>query len=199
MLVGYARTSTLEQEAGLEAQIRALTALGCERVYKEQVSSVGQRTALQGAIEFCRDGDTLVVTKLDRLARSVTHLGSILSELEAKGIALRIENLGVDTSTPTGKLMLNVVGGVAQFEREMMLERQREGIARAKAEGVYKGRKPTARAKTAEIKTLAAEGLSMAAIATRLGIGKGSVHRALSTKIDQEKAPGSHPTPSFKS
>ena len=199
MLVGYARTSTLEQEAGLEAQIRALTALGCERVYKEQVSSVGQRTALQGAIEFCRDGDTLVVTKLDRLARSVTHLGSILSELEAKGIALRIENLGVDTSTPTGKLMLNVLGGVAQFEREMMLERQREGIARAKAEGVYKGRKPTARAKTAEIKTLAAEGLSMAAIATRLGIGKGSVHRALSTKIDQEKAPGSHPTPSFKS
>jgi DNA invertase Pin-like site-specific DNA recombinase len=88
----------------------------------------------------------------------------------------------VDTSTPTGKLMLNVLGGVAQFEREMMLERQRGGIARAKAEGVYKGRKPTARAKAAEIKALAAEGLSMAAIAARLGIGKGSVHRALSTK-----------------
>jgi DNA invertase Pin-like site-specific DNA recombinase len=180
MLVGYARTSTLEQEAGLEAQIRALTALGCERLFQEQVSSVGQRRALLGAIEFCRDGDTLVVTKLDRLARSVTHLGNILSELEAKGVALRIENLGVDTSTPTGKLMLNVLGGVAQFEREMMLERQREGIARAKAEGAYKGRKPTARAKASEIKALAAEGLSMAAIAARLGIGKGSVHRALS-------------------
>jgi DNA invertase Pin-like site-specific DNA recombinase len=182
MLVGYARTSTLEQEAGLDAQIRALTALGCERLFREQVSSVGQRTALQEAVAFCRDGDTLVVTKLDRLARSVMHLGSILSELEAKGIALRIENLGVDTSTPTGKLMLNVLGGVAQFEREMMLERQREGIARAKAEGAYKGRKPTARAKSAEIKALAAEGLSMAAIATKLGIGKGSVHRALSAK-----------------
>ena len=181
MLVGYARTSTLEQEAGLQARIRALTALGCERVSGEQVSSVGQRAALQEALSFCR-GDTLVVTKLDRLARSVTHLGSILSELETKGVALRIENLGVDTSTPTGKLMLNVLGGVAQFEREMMLERQREGIARAKAEGAYKGRKPTARAKTAEIKALAAEGLSMATIAARLGIGKGSVHRALSTK-----------------
>ena len=184
MLVGYARTSTLEQEVGLEAQIRALTALGCERLFQEQVSSVGQRAALQEAVAFCREGDTLVVTKLDRLARSVTHLGSILAELEAKGVALRIENLGVDTSTPTGKLMLNVLGGVAQFEREMMLERQREGIARAKAEGAYKGRKPTARAKAAEIKALAAEGLSMAMIAARLGIGKGSVHRALSAKAE---------------
>lgn len=182
MLVGYARTSTLEQEAGLEAQIRSLTALGCERLFQEQVSSVGQRAAFQEALSFCRSGDTLVVTKLDRLARSVTHLGSILTDLEAKGVALRIENLGVDTSTPTGKLMLNVLGGVAQFEREMMLERQREGIAKAKAAGAYKGRKPTARAKTAEIKALAAEGLSMAAIAAKLGIGKGSVHRALSAK-----------------
>jgi DNA invertase Pin-like site-specific DNA recombinase len=184
MLIGYARTSTLEQEAGLEAQIRDLMALGCEKLYREQVSSVGQRAALLSAIEFCREGDTLVVTKLDRLARSVTHLGTIIAALEAKGVALRIENLGVDTSTPTGKLMLNVLGGVAQFEREMMLERQREGIAKAKAEGAYKGRKPTARAKTAEIKALAVEGLSMAAIAARLGIGKGSVHRALKPKPD---------------
>ncbi|WP_082503862.1 recombinase family protein [Methylobacterium sp. Leaf117] len=173
-----------EQEAGLDAQIRALTALGCERVFREQVSAFGQRTALQEAVAFCREGDTLVVTKLDRLARSVTHLGSILLELETKGVALRIENLGVDTSTPTGKLMLNVLGGVAQFEREMMLERQCEGIAKAKAKGAYKGRKPTARAKSAEIKALAAEGLSMAAIAARLGIGKGSVHRALSAKAE---------------
>lgn len=154
MLVGYARTSTLEQEAGLDAQIRGLTALSCERVFQEQVSSVGQFAALSEALSFCRDGDTLVVTKLDRLARSVTHLGSILTALDTKGVALRIENPGVDTSTPTGKLMLNVLGGVAQFEREMMLERHREGIARAKAEGAYKGRKPTARVKAAEIKAL---------------------------------------------
>jgi DNA invertase Pin-like site-specific DNA recombinase len=119
------------------------------------------------------------VMKLDRLARSVTHMGAILATLEAKDVALRIINLNVDTGTPTGKLMLNVMAGVAQFEREMMLERQREGIAKAKTEGAYKGRKPTARAKSKEVKALAAEGLSMAAIAAKLGIGKGSVHRIL--------------------
>jgi DNA invertase Pin-like site-specific DNA recombinase len=179
MLVGYARTSTLEQEAGLEAQMRDLRALGCEKLFSEQTSSVGARKALDAAIEFYREGDALVVTKLDRLARSVTHLGRIIETLEANGISLRILNLGVDTATPTGKLMLNVLGGVAQFEREMILERQREGIAKAKAEGAYKGRKPTARAKAEEIKALAAQGLSMGEIAKRLGIGKGSVHRMI--------------------
>jgi len=139
MLVGYARTSTLEQEAGLEAQIRALTALGCEKLFQEQVSSVGPRAALQEGVAFCRDGDTLVVTKLDRLARSVTHLGSILVELETKGVALRIENLGVDTSTPTGKLMLTVLGGGAQFEREMMLERQRKVHRQGQGRGGLQG------------------------------------------------------------
>lgn len=179
MLVGYARTSTMEQAAGLEAQVRDLQALGCERLFREQVSSVGDRPQLDAALAYVRDGDTLVVTKLDRLARSVTHLGQILDALTARGVALRIVSLGVDTATPTGKLMLNVLGGVAQFEREMMLERQREGIAKAKAAGAYTGRKPTARAKTVEIQALAAEGLSMAAIAARLGIGKGSVHRVI--------------------
>lgn len=179
MLVGYARTSTLEQEAGLEAQIRDLNALGCTKLFQEQASSVGPRKALEAAMEFVRVGDTLVVTKLDRLARSVIHLGNIITALETKGVSLRIIGLGVDTSTPTGKLMLNVLAGVAQFEREMMLERQREGIAKAKGEGAYKGRKPTARAKSEEIKLLASQGLSMSAIAKRLGIGKGSVHRAI--------------------
>jgi DNA invertase Pin-like site-specific DNA recombinase len=180
MLIGYARTSTLEQEAGFEAQLRELKALGCEKVFQEQVSSVASRPQLEAAIEFSRQGDTLAVTKLDRLARSVTHLGRIIETLEGKGVALRILNLGIDTATPTGRLMLNVLGGVAQFEREMMLERQREGIAKAKAEGAYKGRKPTARARAAEIQALAAEGLSMAKIASRLEIGVGSVHRVLS-------------------
>ena len=182
MLIGYARTSTLEQEAGLDAQVRDLKALGCERIHSEQVSSVGQRKELEAALDFVRSGDTLVVTKLDRLARSVTHMGDIIAKLEAKGVALRIVNLGVDTSTPTGKLMLNVLGGVAQFEREMMLERQREGIAKAKAEGAYKGRKPTARAKADDIEAMAAQGLSMGVIATKLGIGKASVHRVLTAK-----------------
>ncbi len=179
MLIGYARTSTLDQEAGFEAQLRELNALDCEKVFQEQVSSVAPRKQLEAALEFARQGDTLVVTKLDRLARSVVHLGKIIETLEGKGVALRILNLGVDTSTPTGKLMLNVLGGVAQFEREMMLERQREGIAKAKAEGAYKGRKPTVRARAEEIKALAATGMSMGAIAAQLGIGKGSVHRVL--------------------
>jgi DNA invertase Pin-like site-specific DNA recombinase len=181
MFVGYGRTSTLDQQAGLEAQIRDLTALGCEKLFTEQVSSVGPRRALDATMEFCRSGDTLVVTSLCRLARSVTHLGNVITALEAKGVALRIVNLGVDSATPTGKLMLNVLGGVAQFEREIMLQRQREGIAKAKAEGAYKGRKPTARAKTDDIRALAAEGLSMSTIAMKLGIGKSSVHRALAT------------------
>lgn len=180
MLIGYARTSTLDQTAGLAAQVRDLEALGCQKTFTEHTSSVGPRKALEEAINFCRTGDTFVVTKLDRLARSVPHLWQIVQQLQEKGVALRIENLGIDTTTPTGKLMLNVLGGVAEFEREMMLERQREGIAKAKADGKYKGRKPTARAKASEIKTLHADGLSMGQIAQRLGIGKGSVHRILS-------------------
>lgn len=179
MLIGYARTSTLEQEAGLEAQLRDLTRLGCEKIFSEQSSAIGPRSALENAIEFSREGDTLVVTKLDRLARSVRHMWEVLDRLMAKGVAIRIENLGIDTGTPTGKLMLNILGGVAEFEREMMLERQREGIAKAKVEGRYKGRKPTARARYSEIIALRADGLSMNAIAARLGIGKGSVARAI--------------------
>src|SRR5687768_4110148 len=106
-------------------------------------------------------------------------MGELVKLLEAKGVHLRILNMGIDTSTPTGKLMLNVLASVAQFEREMMLERQREGIAKAEDEGKYKGRRPTAKAKADEIKALAARGLSMGQIATQLGIGKGSVHRVL--------------------
>jgi DNA invertase Pin-like site-specific DNA recombinase len=179
MLVGYARTSTLEQEAGLDAQLRDLKGVGCKKLFEEQVSSVGPRTQLEAALEFCREGDTLVVTKLDRLARSVTHLGRLLEHLTDKGVALRILSMGVDTGTPTGKLMPNVMASVAQFEREMMLERQREGIVKAKGEGKYKGRKPTAQARAEEVLALRAQGLSMDAIAAQLGIGKGSVVRVI--------------------
>lgn len=179
MLIGYARTSTAEQEAGLEAQLRDLRQLGCEKIFQEQASSVGRRQELERAMEFLRDGDVLVVTKLDRLARSVIHLGEIISALEAKSIGLRIINMGVDTTAPTGRLMLNVLAAVAQFEREMMLERQRDGVAKAKAAGKYKGRKPTARAKTSEIMQLRLEGASMGEIAKRLSIGKASVHRVI--------------------
>ncbi len=179
MLIGYARTSTLEQKAGLEAQRESLKALGCERLYEEQISSVAIREELSGAMEYARQGDTLVVTKLDRLARSVRHLGEIVEALEVKGVGLKIVDLGLDTSNATGKLMLNVLGSVAQFEREMMLERQREGIAKAKALGKYKGRHPAAREKAPEIRQMVAEGVSKREVAKVLSVSERSVYRAL--------------------
>ena len=181
MIVGYARTSTLDQTAGLETQLDELAVAGCEKVFVEQVSSVDvkAREKLSEALDYIREGDTLVVTKLDRLARSVAHLLEILEALEAKGASLRILSMGIDTGTATGKLMLTILGGVAEFERSIMLERQREGIAKAKAAGKYKGRKPTARAKAKEVLALRKEGVGATEIARQLSIGRASVYRIL--------------------
>ena len=121
----------------------------------------------------------LVATKLDRLARSMRDLMAIVDTIEKLGASLRIIAMNLDTTTPTGRLMLSMLGCVAQFEREMMLERQREGIAKAKAEGLYKGRKPTAMAKADKVRMLAASGMGATEIAKRLGIGRASVYRAL--------------------
>jgi DNA invertase Pin-like site-specific DNA recombinase len=182
VLIGYGRTSTTDQQAGLEAQRRDLKAAGCMKVFDEQVSAIKDRPQLQGALDYAREGDTLVVTKLDRLARSARHLSELLDVLESKGVALRILNFGgdaVDTRSATGRLMLNMFAAMSQFEREIMLERQREGIAKAKAEGKYRGRKPTARAKAEDAVRLFREGKRVAHIAQELGIGRGSVYRAL--------------------
>lgn len=181
MLVGYARTSTLDQRAGLEAQERDLRAAGCERIFVEQVSSVDvvAREQLTAALSYVRAGDVLVVTKLDRLARSTRHLMEVVEGLEGRGTDLRVLDMGLDTSTPTGRLMLTMLGGIAQFEREIMLERQREGIAKAKEAGKYKGRKPTAREKGAEIRALRAQGMAAGQIAERLCVGRASVYRVL--------------------
>ena len=179
MKIGYARTSTLEQGAGLEAQIRDLKIEGCEKIFTEQVSSVDKRPELHSALDFMREGDCLIVTKLDRLARSVVHLGEIVKTIQDKSAGLKILNLGIDTSNATGKLVLNVMGSISEFEREMMLERQREGIAKAKAQGKYKGRAPTARAKSDEVKELAAQNVGATEISRQLGIGRASVYRIL--------------------
>lgn len=179
MQVGYARTSTLDQTAGFEAQLADLSQAGCEKIFREQVSSVAPRVQLEAALEWLREGDTLVVCKLDRLARSTQHLLEIVDQVKRKGAHLHVLNLGMDTSTATGKLLLTVIGAIGQFEQEMMLERQREGIAWAKSEGKYKGRAPTARAKAAEARTLAAQGIGATDIARRLGIGRASVYRVL--------------------
>jgi len=182
MLVGYARTSTVEQQAGFEAQLVELEAYGCERVYKEQVSSVATRNQLDSAIDMLREGDKLVVTKLDRLARSVSHMGDILGQIEAKGAGLVILSLGserIDTTTATGKLILNMMVSVAQFEREMMRERQVEGIKRAKAEGKYKGRVPTAMNKADKVKALVEAGVGSVQIMEQLDISRASFYRCL--------------------
>jgi DNA invertase Pin-like site-specific DNA recombinase len=179
MLIGYARTSTVEQQAGFDAQIVELKKTGCERIFEEQVSSVAVRAELDAAIDFAREGDTFVVTKLDRLARSVAHLVEIAARLQNKKVALRILGMGIDTSTATGRMMLNIVGAIAQFEREVMLERQREGIAKAKTEGRYRGRKPTAIAKAGKVRQLKEDGVRPVEIARQLGISRASVYRCL--------------------
>jgi DNA invertase Pin-like site-specific DNA recombinase len=181
MLVGYARTSTVTQDAGLEAQERDLKAIGVEKLFTEQVSSVAERAQLEAALDFCRARDALVVTRLDRLARSIRDLCAIVDRLEAKGVSLRILGMGLDTATANGRLMLNVLGSVAQFEREVMLERQREGIAKAKSEGKFKGRAPTARMKAVEVRAMAKAGMTREAIAGKLGMSERSVYRVLST------------------
>jgi DNA invertase Pin-like site-specific DNA recombinase len=138
-----------------------------------------QRPALAAALDYAREGDTFVVTKIDRLARSVADLLAVVAKITAKGVALKILSMGVDTATPTGKLMVSVLGAVAEFERAIMLERQREGIATARAAGKFKGRTPTARAKAAEVIRLAGEGRKREDIAKALGIGVASVYRVL--------------------
>lgn len=182
MLVGYCRTSTAEQVAGFEAQREHLLATGCTKIFAEQCSSVAKRDQLDAALDFVRDGDTLIVTKLDRLARSTSDLLAMVSALERKGVALRVLNFGggeMDTNSPSGRLLLTMFGAVAEFERGIMLERQRDGIAKAKAEGRYKGRAPTARAKADQIGELSRRGAGASEIANALGISRASVYRIL--------------------
>ena len=178
-LVGYARTSTAEQQAGLEAQVAELEAIGAAKVFQEHVSSVdAQRPQLRAALDWVRDGDTFIVTRPDRLARSVADLLRIVEDLKARNVAVRIMSMGVDTSTATGTLILQVLGAVSEFERSVMLERQRAGIAAAKAAGKYRGRAPTARAKTPEVMRMKVEGKTVAQIAQSVGISRASVYRA---------------------
>jgi DNA invertase Pin-like site-specific DNA recombinase len=182
MLVGYARTSTADQIAGFETQRRELEKLGCEEIFSEQVSSVAQRDELDNALKFVRKGDTLVVTKLDRLARSTQHLLKIVDSLEEKGVGLRILDFAgteVDTQSASGKLMLTMFAAMAQFEREMMLERQRLGIAKAKGDGKYKGRAPVPDDKVEQVLTLKAQGVKPPEIAKQVSLGRSTVYRLI--------------------
>lgn len=175
-IVGYARVSTKEQN--LDVQLNLLQQAGVEKIYQEKASGVKEdRPELASMMEYIREGDTVVICKLDRIARSTKHLLSIAEALEKKGVEFKVLNINLDTSTPTGKLMLTMLGAIATFEREMMLERQLEGIREAKDQGKYKGRKPTARAKSVQVKDLLAQGKTKEAIAKELEIGIASVYR----------------------
>jgi len=177
MRYGYARVSTIDQD--LSIQNTALTTAGCELVRAEKVSgtSLAGRDELDLLMQFMREGDELVVTRIDRLARSIGDLQDIVRALKAKGVALRALEQPIDTSTAAGKCFLDMLGVFAEFETNLRKERQLEGIAKAKAAGVYKGRKPSI--PVDEVKALRAAGRGATEIAEELGISRKSVYRAL--------------------
>lgn len=180
-IIGYARVSTVGQS--LDAQLSQLEKAGADKTFQEKISGVKKdRPELQAMLDYIREGDTVIVSKLDRIARSTKHLLDIVDCLQDKGVDFKVLNINLDTSTPTGKLMLTMLGAIATFEREMMLERQSEGIEKAKREGKYKGRKATAREKAPKIRELAAEGFTKQKIADQLNIGIASVYRILKNK-----------------
>src|SRR4051794_29291081 len=167
-LYGYARVSTLEQDLGI--QRGALKAAGCEVIRAEKASGTRRdgRTELQVLLDFLRPGDTLIITRIDRLARSVKDLQDIVHELRAKKVTLKATEQPIDTGTAAGKAFLDMLGVFAEFETNLRKERQLEGIAAAKAAGVYTGRKATIDAD--QVRELAAKGMGGTAIAKQLNI-----------------------------
>lgn len=178
--IGYARVSTLDQD--YTTQIARLEAVGCEKIYSEKrggTSRKGRKELSECLDDYLRAGDTLVITKIDRLARSARDLQSIVHEIVEMGAHLQVLDQNIDTNTPHGKAFLGMLGIFAEFEANIRKERQLEGIEKAKQEGKYKGRKPTARAKKAEIETLLEQGVSKPKIAKQLGISVASVYNTL--------------------
>src|SRR6185312_4761913 len=176
-VIGYARVSTSDQN--LEIQEAALKAAGCEVIRSEKRSgtSTTGRAELQTVLDFLRPGDVLMVTRIDRLARSIGDLQDIVRAVKAKGASLKAIEQPIDTSTAAGKCFLDMLGVFAEFETNLRRERQLEGIANAKARGVYKGRR--ASIDPAKVKQMKADGMGPSAIAKALGIGRASVYRAL--------------------
>lgn len=179
-IFGYARVSTDDQDCSI--QEAALLAAGCATIRSEKKSgtSMAGRAELDTLLSFLRKGDTLMVTRIDRLARSVADLERIVAQLKGRGAHLRATEQPIDTSTPAGIAFLQMLAVFAQFETAIRRERQMEGIAKAKAAGVYKGRK--ASVPVEEVQRMKAEGVRPSDIAKRLKIGRGSVYRALSQK-----------------
>lgn len=180
-LVGYARVSTTDQD--LTHQVEVLTAAGCRKIFSEKISGSKKegRQAFDECLDYLREGDTLVVTRIDRLSRSLRDLQNLVYDLEQQNIKLRATEQAIDTASASGKAFLDMLGVFAEFETNLRQERQREGIAQAKQQGKYKGRKPTARAKTLEVIELVRAGFTRNSVAKQLNIGKASVYRILKT------------------
>src|SRR4051794_1589098 len=178
-VIGYARVSTTDQN--LDVQERALRAQGCEVIRSEKRSgtTTAGRDELRTVLDFLRKGDVLMVTRIDRLARGIGDLQDIVRAVKARGASLRTTEQPVDTSTAAGKCFLDMLGVFAEFETNLRRERQLEGIADAKARGIYKGRK--ASIDPAKVKQMKADGMGPSAIAKTLKIGRASVYRALSS------------------
>ena len=175
--LGYARASTVDQDCTI--QVEALKAAGCGLIRSEKKSGTTTkgRDELEGLLAILRPGDCLIVTRIDRLARSVSDLEAIVATIKAAGADLKSTEQPIDTSTPAGVAFLQMLGVFAQFETALRKERQMEGIAKAKAAGVYRGRKPSV--PVDDVRRLRAEGVSPTDISKRLGIGRASVYRAL--------------------
>jgi DNA invertase Pin-like site-specific DNA recombinase len=191
MLIGYVRVGPVEQRSCAQDQERDLLAAGVTRLFKEESGSAGDRVVLEDAIQAAGSGDTLIVTSLDRLARSMTHLAEVLRHLELKRVSLRVLQIKLDTSKREWASILSLLEPIAKFERDIKSARQQEGIAKAKARGRYRGRSPTARGQWSSIVFLKDSGETAAHIAKRLDISVASVNRVLKAhreKIDRNGA-----------
>ena len=179
-LIGYARVSTIEHDLAL--QLDALRAAGATRIFEDRGVSGArtERPGLNAALSFLRDGDTLVVWKLDRLGRSMTHLLQTVADLEGRGVGFRSLTENIDTTTPTGRLVFHIFGALGQFERDLIRERTHAGLAAAAARGRKGGRPAVATPeRLVRARQLIASGLTVREAAARVKVGKSALYAAL--------------------
>jgi DNA invertase Pin-like site-specific DNA recombinase len=187
-LIGYARVSTIEQD--LSIQIARLKAAGCTTIYREKCNgSLHTRPQLTACLKALQAGDTLLITRIDRLARSTQHLCNIMADLDARGVHFKVVEQVIDTASPAGKLQFHLLAAIAEFEKDLHKERQREGIAQAKARGLYTGKAPTlGRAQVKALLAQRAAGVPIKELMQTFRLSKASVYRYLATPQGQAEA-----------
>lgn len=186
-IVGYARVSTVGQS--LDVQIDKLTAFGCDNIYQEKVSgTTANRTELKSCLDYVRDGDVLVITKLDRLARSTLHLHKIVDGLNKKKVGFKVLDQSIDTTTKEGRLMFAILASIAEFETELRKERQMEGIEKAKANGVQFGRKSKlSSTQISELHQKRSKGVLIKDLMAEYNLSKASIYRLLNSNVTQKQ------------